>query len=93
VAAWFALCGAYHLVGDVRWNHRFWLAYPSFELGIRMSDATSIFGHYETRAELVNDVRLSLLAIVKETGEPTAREIAELVTDLVIIPLIMEFHE
>jgi hypothetical protein len=58
-----------------------------------MSDATSIFGHYETRAELVNDVRLSLLAITKETGEPTAREIAELVTDLVIIPLIMEFHE
>jgi hypothetical protein len=58
-----------------------------------MSETVSIYGHYETKAALVDDVVLSLLAITKQTGEPTAREIAELVTDLVIIPLIMEFHE
>jgi hypothetical protein len=58
-----------------------------------MSETVSIYGHYETRGALVKDVWLSLLAITKQTGEPTAYEIAELVTDLVIIPLIMEFHE
>jgi hypothetical protein len=58
-----------------------------------MSEATSIFGHYETRAELVNDVRLSLLAILKETGEPSPRRAAELIVDLIIIPLLEEFHE
>jgi hypothetical protein len=58
-----------------------------------MSDATSIYGSYETRAALVKDVQLSLLAIVKQAEEPTSYEMAELVTDLIIIPLIMEFHE
>jgi hypothetical protein len=58
-----------------------------------VTDATSIFGHYETRAALVRDVQLSLLAIVKQAEEPTSLEMAELVTDIIIIPLIMEFHE
>jgi hypothetical protein len=58
-----------------------------------MSDATSIYGHYETRGALVKDVQLATLAVVKQMGEPTSFQIAELVTDLVIIPLIMEFHE
>jgi hypothetical protein len=57
------------------------------------SETVSIYGSYETRGALVDDVVLSLLAITKQVGEPTAREIAELVTDLVIIPLLMEFHE
>jgi hypothetical protein len=58
-----------------------------------MSDATSIYGHYETRGALVTDVRLAVLAVVKQLEEPTSFQIAELVTDLVIIPLLMEFHE
>jgi hypothetical protein len=58
-----------------------------------MSDATSIYGHYETRGALVRDVQLSLLAITKETGEPSSLQMAELVTDIIIIPLLMEFHE
>jgi hypothetical protein len=59
-----------------------------------MSEATSIFGSYETKAALVRDVQLSLLAITKEMDENiTSHKMAELVTDLIIIPLIMEFHE
>jgi hypothetical protein len=58
-----------------------------------MSDATSIFGHYETREGIVKDVQLSLLAILKETEGPSSRHMAELVTDIVIIPLLLEFHE
>jgi hypothetical protein len=55
-----------------------------------MSDATSIFGHYETRKALVDDVQLSLLAILKETECPGSRQMAELVTDIIIIPLLEE---
>jgi hypothetical protein len=58
-----------------------------------MSDATSIYGSYETRSALVRDVQLSLLAITKEVGEPSSLQMAELVTDIIIIPLLMEFHE
>jgi hypothetical protein len=58
-----------------------------------MSDATSIYGHYETREALVSDIRLAILAVLKETEGPTPRYVAELITDLIIIPLLMEFHE
>jgi TolB-like protein len=58
-----------------------------------MSDATSIYGSYETREALTREVQLAVMAIVKGKGEPSSREIAELVTELIIIPLIMEFHE
>jgi hypothetical protein len=58
-----------------------------------MSEATSIFGHFETRQALVDEVWLAILAVVKETGEPSSHRIAELITDLVIIPLLQEFHE
>jgi hypothetical protein len=55
-----------------------------------MSEATSIFGHYETPGALVRDVQLALLAIVKQAKEPTSLEMAELVTEMVIIPLLEE---
>jgi hypothetical protein len=55
-----------------------------------MSDATSIFGRYETRGALVQDVQLAILAVVKEIEEPSSARIAELVTDIVIIPLLEE---
>jgi hypothetical protein len=58
-----------------------------------MSDATSIFGHYETESAMVTDIRLAILAVVKQLGEPTSQQIAELVAELVVIPLLMEFHE
>jgi hypothetical protein len=58
-----------------------------------VNDATSIFGSYETREGIVRGVQLSLLAIVKQAEEPTSYEMAELVTDLIIIPLLTEFHE
>jgi hypothetical protein len=58
-----------------------------------MSETVSIYGSYETREAMVRDVQLSLLAITKRAGEPTSYEMAELVTDLIIIPLLMEFHE
>jgi hypothetical protein len=58
-----------------------------------MTDATSIFGHYETRGALVKDVQLATLAVVKQMGEPTSFQIAELVTDLVIVPLLTELSE
>jgi hypothetical protein len=55
-----------------------------------MSEATSIYGHYETRGALVQDVQLAILAVVKEIEEPSSARIAELVTDIVIIPLLEE---
>jgi hypothetical protein len=58
-----------------------------------MSEATSIFGHYETRGALVTDVRLSILAILRETPEASSLRIAELVTDIVIVPLLEELSE
>jgi hypothetical protein len=58
-----------------------------------MSDATSIFGHYETEPAMVKDLRLTILAILKETEDPTPLRLAELITKVFIIPLLMEFHE
>jgi hypothetical protein len=57
------------------------------------SETVSIYGSYETKAALVRAVQLSLLAITKEVEEPSSYQMAELVTDIIIIPLIMEFHE
>jgi hypothetical protein len=58
-----------------------------------MSDATSIFGHYETESAMVRDLRLTILAILKETEDPTPLRLAELITKVFIIPLLTEFHE
>jgi hypothetical protein len=55
-----------------------------------MSEATSIFGSYETRGALVKDVQFAILASIKQMGDPTSREIAEQVTDRIIIPLLEE---
>jgi hypothetical protein len=56
-------------------------------------ETTSIFGHYETRSALVRDVQLSLLATLKGKEDPTSLEMAEFIVDLIIIPLLQEFHE
>jgi hypothetical protein len=58
-----------------------------------MSETVSIYGSYETEAALVRAVQLSLLAITKEVEEPSSYQMAKLVTEIIIIPLIMEFHE
>jgi hypothetical protein len=58
-----------------------------------MSEATSIYGSYETRDALVSDIRLAILAILREVDDPSPHRIAELVTDEVIVPLLKEFHE
>jgi hypothetical protein len=55
-----------------------------------MSETVSIYGHYETRGALVQDVQLAILAVVKEIEEPSSARIAELVTEMVIIPLLEE---
>jgi hypothetical protein len=58
-----------------------------------VDETVSIYGHYETRDALVSDVRLAILAILREVDDPSPHRIAELVTDEVIVPLLKEFHQ
>jgi predicted nucleotidyltransferase len=58
-----------------------------------VDETVSIYGSYETRDALVSDIRLAILAILREVDDPSPHRIAELVTDEVIVPLLKEFHQ